>query len=335
MNRSVTVCVAVLLTAAGALSVELQGQTPAPPAPPMKKTAAPRKAVVSRTIDGHPDLTGIWSFATTTPFERPADLADKEFLTPKEAADYAKKVVAQRDKDKREGGLSDVESAYNDFWWDQGTDPVGTFRTSLVIEPKDGHVPPLTPEGKARGAAAGSNWLGAPAGPEDRSLGERCIMGFNAGPPMVPSAYNNNVHIFQTPTQIGFLNEMVHNARIVAVDGRPHLPSSVRQWAGDPRGHWEGDTLVIETTNFRAEGTGSIAVRETDGRRLKLTERFTRRDANTLIYEFTVDDPTTWTKPWVVQVPMTRFSQPMYEYACHEGNHAMINMLSGARAQGK
>ena len=332
MSRNVAFSVALILIVAGTTSTGVGAQAPAP----AKAAPGAPKGAVPRTADGHPSLDGVWSFATTTPFERPADLADKEFLTPKEAAEYAKKVVAERDKDKRPPkGVADVESAYNDFWWEQGTTPVGTFRTSLVIDPKNGRVPALTAEGQKRGAIAGANWLGAPNGPEDRSLAERCLMGFNAGPPMVPSAYNNNVHIFQSPTQIAFLNEMIHNTRIVPVDGRPHLPGSVRLWAGDPRGRWEGDTFVIESTNFQGSGTGSIAVREADGLKLHLVERFTRTSPDTLVYEYTINDPSTWVQPWTVQIPMTRSSERMFEYACHEGNHAMMNMLSAARAQEK
>jgi hypothetical protein len=162
-------------------------------------------------------------------------------------------------------------------------------------------------------------------------------MGFNAGPPMVPSAYNNNVQIFQSSggTSIALLNEMIHNARVVPVDNRAHLPGAVRLWNGDSRGHWEGDTLVIETTNFMPRGTGSIAIREAEGMKLKLIEKFTRTSADALIYEYTIVEPTTWTQPWTVQLPMTRSTEFMYEYACHEGNHAMMNMLSAARAQEK
>jgi hypothetical protein len=320
----------VALAIVGGSSIALLGQAQRPNG---QSSAAAGKSAVPRRPDGHPDLSGMWSFSTTTPFERPADLASKEFLTPDEAAAYAKKVVAERNKDKRTGGVSDVGDAYNDFWWDQGTKPIGTLRTSLIIDPKDGRLPPLTADGKKRGQASGLAWAGMPNGPEDRSLAERCLMGFNSGPPMIPSAYNNNVHILQTPDHVALLNEMIHNTRIVPLDGRAHLSEGVRQWAGDPRGHWEGDTLVVETTNFRPDGTGSIAVREVNGLTFRLTERFTRTAPDALIYEFTVNDQTTWTKPWTAQLPMTKTSENIYEYACHEGNQAMLNMLSGARAE--
>jgi hypothetical protein len=288
---------------------------------------------IPRTADGRADLRGVWSFATITPLERPKELADKEFLTAAEAEAFAKRLIAADNKDQRDGHtVSDVESAYNDFWWERGTKLVGTMRTSLVVDPKDGRLPPMTALGQQKAEASRKNWLAPPSGPEDRSLGERCIMGFNAGPPMAPSAYNNNVQIFQTTTEIAFLNEMVHNARILYLDGRPHLRPEVRLWAGDSRGHWEGDTLVVDTTNFSDKGTGQIILNSAADENLHLTERFTLKDKDTLIYEFVVDDPTAWTRPWTVQLPMTRSDQPLYEYACHEGNHAMENMLSGARA---
>jgi hypothetical protein len=299
------------------------------------KAASPAKPwTLPRLANGQPDLQGIWSFSTATPLERPADLADKEFLTPEEAAAYAKKVVADRNKDARgQNAQSDVEAAYNDFWWDQGTEMGGNRRPSLVIDPRDGRIPALTPAGAKRAADSGAAWVGAPNGPEDRSLGERCIMGFNAGPPMAPSAYNNNVHILQTPGYVTLLNEMIHNARIVPLDGRQPPPPHVRLWAGYSRARWEGDTLVIETTNFRSEGTGQVALRGVSGDQMRLTERFTRAAADMLLYEFTVDDPGTWVRPWTVQLPMTLSDEPIYEYACHEGNYGMMNMLSGARAK--
>jgi hypothetical protein len=295
-----------------------------------------KSATVTRTADGQPDLSGIWSFATATPFERPEALKDKEFLTAAEAADYAKKIVASRNKDTRDdkNSTNDVEAAYNDFWWDQGDTMVGTRRTSLVINPRDGRIPALTPAGEQRLSASRSGWTGAPNGPEDRSLGERCLMGFNAGPPMAPSAYNNNVQIFQTPDHVALLNEMIHNTRIIPIGTRPAPPADMRQWAGNSRAHWDKDTLVVVTTGFRPEGTGQVALRGASGE-MRLTERFSRDGADTLLYEFTVEDPGTWVKPWTVQIPMTRTESPLYEYACHEGNYAMINMLSGARTKEK
>ena len=283
-----------------------------------------------RAADGKPDLQGVWSFATLTPLERPTEFAGKATLSDQEAAEFAKKTIQRANKDSRDGGSdADVSRAYNDSWWDFGTR--ASNQTSLIVDPPDGRMPPLTPAGQNRQAAMQAARNRPAAGPEDRSLGERCILGFNSGPPMLPSAYNNNVQIFQTHNTVAILNEMVHNARIVPLDGRPHGTS--RQWVGDSRGHWEGNTLVVDTINFTDNGTGLFRVPTDEN--YHLTERFTLRDQNTLIYEFTVDDPTVQTKPWTASVPMLRSDQPMYEYACHEGNYGMYGILTGARAEEK
>ena len=290
---------------------------------------APKAGNLPRTPDGKPDLEGVWSFATLTPLERPAEFAGKTTLTDQELAEYLKRTSQLRDLDRRDGGGDiDVSRAYNAAWWDFGTS--ASHQTSLIVDPPDGKMPPLTPEGKKRGEARRAAATRPAEGPEDRSLGERCILGFNSGPPMLPSAYNNNVQIFQTRDTVAILNEMVHNARIVPLDGRPH--GTARQWVGDSRGRWDGNTLVVDTINFTDNGTAFIV--PTD-EKYHLTERFTLRDANTLIYEFTIDDPTVQTKPWTASVPMTRSNQPMYEYACHEGNYGMYGILTGARAEEK
>jgi hypothetical protein len=297
--------------------------------PKAKGTATPKAGVPARTADGQPDLQGVWSFANLTPLQRPAQFAGKTYLTEQEAADYAKQLQERRNADRRDGGAAaDVSRAYNDYWYDYGKS--ASRQTSLIVDPPDGKLPPLTPEGQKRTQArsAASN---RPAwGPEDRSLGERCILGFNSGPPMLPSAYNNNVQIFQTRDAVVLLNEMVHNARIIPLDGRAH--GSVRQWAGDSTGHWEDNTLVVDTVNFTDMGT---AFQVPMDKNMHLIERFTRRDANTLIYEFTVDDPTMQTGRWTASVPMTRSDEPIFEYACHEGNYGMLGILRGARAEDK
>ncbi len=283
----------------------------------------------ARTSWGHPDLQGVWDFATITPLERPKDLADKPQLTEQEAADYEKRTLTQRDPDRRDGGAqADVGRAYNQFWWDYGSKVISTRRTSLVVDPPDGKIPPLTPDAKKR-ADERTIVRNRPAhGPEDRNLWERCIMGGNAGPPMVPGPYNNNVQIFQTKETVVLLNEMINDSRVVPLDGRPHASGNIRQWRGDSRGRWEGNTLVVETRNFRDENNFRGASGE-----LQLIERFTRVSPDVLIYRFTVNDPQTWTKPWSVEVPMSRSQGAIYEYACHEGNYGMINILTGARAQ--
>lgn len=300
-----------------------------PAAAQSAKVAAKKAPPV--TAWGAPDLQGIWDFATITPLERPTALAGKEVFDEQEAAQFEKTTLEQRNADRRDGAKeSDVGRAYNQFWWDYGTRTVGTRRTSLIVDPADGRIPPLTDEAKKRSAALSAIRNRPATGPEDRNLWERCIVAPNAGPPMLPSAYNNNVQIFQTPTTVVIFNEMINDARVVPLDGRPHLPENIRQWRGDSRGRWQGKTLIVDTTNFRADAAfrGSTAA-------LHLVERFTRLDADTLHYEFTVSDPATWTKPWSVSLPMIKTEGPIFEYACHEGNYGMVNLLSGARAQEK
>jgi len=274
------------------------------------------------------DLEGIWSNATITPLERPADLGGKATFTPEEAAAYEKQVVARGNVDNRpKNAEADVASAYNQFWYDRGTKAVGTRRTSLIVDPPDGRIPALTAEAQKRVQETRA-WMEAHAtdGPEGRSLGERCIVWFTAGPPMLPGPYNNNFQIVQTRDQVVILNEMIHDARVIPLDGRPHVAENIRQWRGDSRGHWEGSTLVVDTTNFSDE----YSFRGSD-RNLHLTERFTRSSPDTLLYQFTVEDPTAFTKPWTAQIPVTRAKGPIYEYACHEGNYAMVDILAGAR----
>ena len=289
--------------------------------------------VAPRTAWGDPDLAGVWDFRTLTPLERPEALGEKAFLTSEEAAAFEQQALLERNADRRDGadrsfGIgSDIERAYNDFWWDYGSNVTADRRTSLIVDPPDGRIP-WTPAGKARPGTFDGAFSGVPAaGPEDRALSERCILGFNSGPPMGPSAYNNNVQLFQTPDTVVIFNEMIHDARIVPLDGRAHLDAGIRQWMGDPRGRWEGSTLVVETTNFLREThfAGSSA-------NLHLVERFTRVDSDTLLYEFTASDPATFSRPWTAQIPMKRSDGPLFEYACHEGNYGMFNLLAGARA---
>ena len=293
------------------------------------------------TQDGRPDLSGVWDFRTVTPLERPEDLADQEFLSEEEVAAYAaERVLASNADLNREarklettarGQVNgtresrDLALAYNDFWWDRGTEVVETRRTSLVIDPPNGRIPALTDAATTRAADRVRINQRPTEGPEDRPLGERCITGFNSGPPMLPGAYNMNVQIFQTADHIVLLNEMVHNARIVLLDGSPH--GKVPLWTGDSRGHWDGDTLVVETKNFLRETSF-----RNSSKNLHLTERLERVSENTLLYTFTVTDPTTWTQPWTVELPMRRSDLPMFEYACHEGNYGMDGTLTGARA---
>jgi hypothetical protein len=282
---------------------------------------------VPRTSFGKPDLGGIWDFATITPLERPLKFAGKEFLTESEVKMLEALWTVPEPTYTATG-------TYNRWWTDYGTRVVKTRRTSLIVDPPDGKLPALTPE-VAKRAALRRLAREQPAGPEAFNLAERCLVGFNAGPPLRPGAYNNKVQILQTPGTVAIVTEMIHDARIVPLDGRPPLSTSIEQWRGNSRGRWEGDTLVVETRNFPSSDA-FIENRNTDSLRdgnLHVTERFRRVDADTLDYEFTMVDPTVWTRPWTATFTMTRLPEQMFEYACHEGNYAMTNMLSGARAQ--
>jgi hypothetical protein len=304
-----------------------------------------------RLSDRKPDLQGVWDFRTLTPLERPEDVAAKAYLTTAEAAAIearaAERTAAQDAPSVRTGPLPVGGSvgAYNSFWVDRGAKVVDDQRTSLIIDPPDGRLPPLQPgvdkqvgstsedlpgRRPVRLRAAG---IGADSY-EDRGLAERCLVGFNSGPPILPAGYNQNIQIFQNSNHVVILNEMVHDARIVPLDGRGHLPGTIRQWMGDSRGHWEGDTLVVETTNFTdkiASFNPSVATAVGTGATLHLTERFRRVADDTLLYEYTVNDSKTFTRPFTVRLPMKR-GDSVFEYACHEGNYGLMNILSGARA---
>jgi hypothetical protein len=338
---AVTNVLALVIAVAFLAPGNVAGQTESATKAAAAKTAASAKPwTPPRTPDGQPDLQGVWDYRTITPLERPKELGTKAFFTEEEAAKYEKTENQRQNRDlidPEQGGLFYPKGGvvpYNEFWYDRGNKVAGTKRTSLIVDPPDGRLPPWTPEGQKeadlRAVAERNDQLGHPAADswEDRPLQERCLVGLNAGPPMVPGAYNNDVQLLQTPGYVVILNEMVHSARIVPLDGRPH--GIIRQWRGDSVGHWEGNTLVVDTTNFRRETSlpGSTA-------NMHLIERFTRTDANTLLYEFTVDDPTMWTRPWTAVVPMTKSDDPIYEYACHEGNYAMSGILAGARAADK
>lgn len=288
--------------------------------------------VTLRAPDGHPDLSGTWNTSTLTALERPEEFAQKPVLSVQEAKDYEARLLLENNRDRRDGTAeTDVRRAYNEFWYDRGSHIIASRRTSLIIDPPDGKIPPLTPEAQKRQTDLAEYQRQHPGdGPEDFSLANRCILWATAGPPMLPGAYNNNYQIVQAPGYVAIVVEMIHDARIIPIDGSAHLPSSVHQWLGDSRGHWEGDTLVVETTNFN-DKTNFRGASE----KMRLTERFKRIDANTISYEFTVNDPSSFTKPWSAQIPMNRSTDPMFEYACHEGNYAMEGMLKGLRAEEK
>ena len=287
---------------------------------------------VPRTADGRPDLQGVWDFGSVTPLQRPAALAGKEFLTEEEvSAVEAEAAAGQVDRPPRPGD----PGSYNAFWGDRGTTVAQTRRTSLIVDPSDGQLPAYTPEGKAR-MAARDEARRRNAGPEDRDVDERCILGFNSGPPMLPGAYNNFVQLFQIPGYVVLLNEMVNDVRLIPLDGRPPLPPQIRQWKGDSRGRWEEDTLVVETRNFMDLGTAhpapNMELLEASGADLHLVERFSRFDADTLLYQFTINDPTAFVQPWSVEMTMTQPEATLFEYACHEGNYGLFNILAGAQA---
>jgi hypothetical protein len=286
-------------------------------------------AMAQTTTPAPRDLEGVWGFATLTPLERPAEFA-APLTSAAEAAAWAKQTIERGDRDRRDGGAAvDVARAVNDYWFERGTTLAslqGRFLTSMIVDPAEGRLPPLTADARARVAARAEDGRAHPAdGPENRSLQERCLA-FNAGPPIQPGPYNNFVKILQFRGYVVIFTEMIHDARVVPLDGRPHLPPAVRLWLGDSRGRWEGDTLVVDTTNF----TGKTPFRGTD-ENLHLVERFSRADASTLLYEFTVEDPTAFTRAWTARLPMKKTTERLFEYACHEGNYALVDILRGAR----
>jgi hypothetical protein len=286
-----------------------------------------------RTPDGVPDLQGVWTNASAVPLERPKGLGAKEFYTDEEAAqrekqsqDQAERAVGGRQTEP--GTVADVHYDLAQYGLSRSQSKTAeSKRTSLIVGP-EGQVPPLLPEAQKRqaeraAANRGHQW----DGPENRGLSERCILWPNEGPPMLPVGYNGNLQIAQGPGYVAIMQEMIHDVRIIPTDGRPHAPQSIRQWMGDSRGHWEGNTLVVDTTNF----SNKTAFRGSSDK-LHVIERFTRANDDTILYQFTVEDPTTWAKPWSAEILITKSAGPVFEYACQEGNYGMANILSGARA---
>ncbi|HEV3197400.1 MAG TPA: hypothetical protein VGZ73_05820 [Bryobacteraceae bacterium] len=326
-----------MLAAAAAIVVAPLHVVAQAPSHSAKPTTAANQAKMAKawtaplTADGQPDLQGIWTNATLTPFERPRELSGKEFFTEEEAAAFTRKVLEQSNRDRRGASpQEDVGGAYNEAWFDRGTKVASSLRTSIVVDPTDGRVPAPTPAAREAAAERAAIQRRPPEGPEDFPLPVRCILWPTAGPPMVPGPYNNNYQILQTRDYVAIDVEMIHDLRIIPVDGRPHLPSTVSRWMGDSIGHWEGDTLVVDTTNF----TDKSHFRGSD-QNLHVVERFTRIGVDTIRYRFTIDDPTAFTKSWTGEIVMSRTAGPVYEYACHEGNYSLPFMLAGARAQEK
>lgn len=319
MNRFL-VCLSALAVAA---VMPPRGQAQ-PAAAKTSSASSPAPWKLQHLPDGQPDLQGIWTNITITPMERPAEFANKPFLTEQEAAEYEKNFVQHQ----KESFTNDVNGPLRLTWWDSGSKVVATRRTSIVIDPPDGKIPALTPQAQAAERARRQAQRGGHIDTiADRPLNERCIIWPTDGPPMMSSFYNNNYRIVQTPGFVAIYIEMVHDVRVIPLDGRAHLPAQVRNWMGDSVGHWEGDTLVVDTTNFN----GKASFHGSD-ENLHVIERFTRTNEHTLLYQFTIDDPTAFTRGWTGEVPWLTAPGPLYEYDCHEGNfHSMESMLKNAR----
>jgi hypothetical protein len=312
----------------------------------------------ARNAQGHPNMQGNWDYRTLTPLERPKTLGNKtNFASAEEEEAFRKKAVELTDVDVNRDATNDldVEGAYNAWWMDYGTELNEDRRTSLIVDPANGRLPELTPAALAQLKNSGlrehpvrtivslkmDNKIWRPKGPESVGLSERCLQSFSGGPPITSSAYNNNLRIVQTPSHVVIFTEMIHDARIIPVDGRPRLPADIERWTGESRGHWDGDTLVVETTNFTdktptyqlpldlndLQVNGVVGI----GKDMHLIEKFTLASESRLIYEYTVDDPNTFASPFTVALPMKATEDQLYEYACHEGNYAMEGMLKGAR----
>ena len=320
---------AFAILAASVMAASVAGQAPS--------NSSGRPWTAPKTPSGQPDLQGVWTNNGVTPMQRPEALKDREFLTAAELENLKRRAAELFDsqqagdligdrlfqeiiKDPNLRPFDPDTGNYNSFWLvDRSIDN----RTSLIIDPPNGRLPPRVTkpaQGGRRPQEAGS---AGPANPEDLSNGERCI---TYGVPWLVAGYNSYIEIFQTPTHVAILQEMIHDVRIVPLDGRPHINSSVRPWNGDSRGRYEGDTLVVTTTNYspktRLQGSSE---------NLRLTERFRRISADTLEYKLTFEDPSTWTQPWTMMIPLKRSDEKVYEYACHEGNHSLTGILSGAR----
>ena len=299
---------------------------------------------VPETPWGDPDLQGTYTNKTITPVQRPDELAGREFLTEEEITELERNAVDRNERlllgPARKTTVGGNVGNYNNFWMDGGTNPTG--RTSLIIDPTDGRIPPATPEFERLTAARGEARLtrGPADSWEDFQLNDRCLV-WSAGPPMMPGPYNNTYMILQTPGYVAIQVEMIHDTRIIPLDGRPHLTPRIRQYLGDMRGHWEGDTLVVETTNIArtegdpgVQGNDQIELRAANGRSdhtMRVVERFTRVGADTINYEFTIEDPTRWIRSFSGELPFVRTDGSLYEYACHEGNYSLPTMLRGER----
>ena len=300
-------------------------------------TAGAQQSEQVRTPDGQPDISGIFTFRTLTPLQRPSALGDQETLDPESAAQFeaSERIRLNRDlfdpetgapnagyQPRAEGGVL----SYNEFWYERGVELTSDKRTSLIVDPPSGRIPYQADYQQASRIRGLNLRNGFADSYTDRSLSDRCIMGFNAGPPMVSSAYNNNVHILQIPGHVVILNEMVHNTRIIPFGDDNNERHGLRQWSGDSRGHWEGETFVVETKNFLRETSLGGSSKDTI-----VVERFRRVDPDTVMYEFTVEDPNNFAQSWTALMPLRRTDGTLFEYACHEGNIGMHGIMAGAR----
>ena len=331
---------AAVLAAMSLPAVSVAGQAPAPAAKTAaaKPAAAPARPYVQpKTPWGDPDLQGIWNDATSTPLQRPARLGEKGVLAEEEADQFAEELAEDLNRDRRDGGPeADVNRAYNEHWMDaKRLEATKDRRTSLIVDPPDGRIPPRiapTPEAakiRAARAEADARFVaGLPDDVEDFSLPVRCIIRTDS-PPYLPTIYNNDFQIFQSPGFVVIQPEMIHSARVIPVDGRPHLTKNIKLWLGDTRGHWEGNTLVVETTNFRDDP--GVTYQNTDAGTFTIIERFTRVGPDRINYEYTVSDPKTWTKPWKAMIPWNKTDDQIYEYACHEFNYDLVHLMHGSR----
>ena len=341
MSHRFSISMWVLAIAIAALSLSpAAGQAPkkAAPAAPVKKSTS-----VPKTPWGDPDLQGIWNDATSTPLQRPGGVGAKETLSDEEAEEFQQQLANDLSRDRRDGGPdADVNRAYNEHWMDSRRLKITSdHRTSLIVDPQDGRISatvPVSPEREraraARQAANGRFNAGLPNNYTDMTLPVRCVIRTDS-PPYLPTIYNNDFQIFQSPGFVVINPEMIHSARIIPLDGRPHIGKNLKQWLGDSRGHFEGNTLVVETTNFRTDD--GVIFQNASPETFKITERFSRVDSKTLNYEFTVEDPKTWTRPWTAVIPWVKIDpeEQLYEYGCHEDNYDIVHFLSGARAREK
>jgi len=329
---------AVALVLALAATISIAGQTQSPAKPTTAK-AAPASAAAGkaykapRTPDGQPDLQGFWTNSTYVPLQRPNGVT-KEIYTPEEA-EKAIKLAAERESEQTEPGTTaDVHYDFTQFGLDRSQSTFArNLRTSLIVDPPDGKIPPVNAAGQKRQqerAAARKAAGGQYDAVENMPIGSRCIIMGGAGPPLMNAGYNANYQIVQAPGYVMILTEMIHDVRIIPLDGRTQPPAGVKQWVGLSRGRWEGDTLVVETTNFNGKNAF-----QGSSDNLKVTERFTRTADDTVTYRFTVEDPQTWDRPWTAEAPLAKTDGPIFEFACHETNYGIANILAGARADDK